>query len=53
MHLIQCVPRNMTLINSYECRLLYTVLDIKSFLQFILLEKSFVQKYFTLKSILL
>ena len=30
------------LINSYECRLLYTVLDVKGFLQFISLEKSFV-----------
>ena len=32
---VQGVPRNMTaLINSYECRLPYTALDINVFLQF-------------------
>ena len=41
------------LINGLECRLPYTVLDIKGWLQFISFKKSFAQVYFTLKLILL
>ena len=39
--------------NSFECRLPYIILDIKDFLQFILLTNSFTQIYFTLKSVFL
>ena len=39
--------------NSFECRLPYTVLDIKGCLQFISFKKSFAQICFTLKIILL
>jgi len=41
------------LVNSFECRLPYTVLDIKGCLLFISLKKSFAQIYFALKLILL
>ena len=41
------------LINSFECRLPYTVLDIKGSLQFFSFKKSFALVYFTLKIILL
>ncbi len=37
------------LVNSFECRLPYTVLDIKGCWQFISFEKSFAQVYFTLR----
>ena len=37
------------LVNNFECRLPYTVLDIKGCLQFISFNKSFAQVYFTLK----
>ena len=42
----------MVMVNG-KCRLPYTVLDIKGFLQFTLLDKSVAQIYFTLKLILL
>ena len=41
------------LINSFECRLPYAVLDIKGCLQFISFKKSFSLVYFTLKLMLL
>jgi len=51
---MQGVPRNMTVaVDSFECRLPYTVLDIKGCLQFISFKKSFAQIYFALKLILL
>ena len=37
------------LVNSFECLLPYTVLDVKDSLQFYSLKKSFTQIYFTLK----
>ena len=37
------------LVNSFECLLPYSVLIYKDFLQFISLQKSFTQIYFTLK----
>jgi hypothetical protein len=40
------------LVNSYESRLPYTLLDIKGFLQFIKLKISFSEIYFTFKPIL-
>ena len=42
----------MTVGKSFECRLQYTVLDIKGCLQFISFKKSFAQVYVTLKLIL-
>ena len=39
-------------INSFKCLLPYAVLDIKDFLQFNSLKKTFNEVYFTLKSIL-
>ena len=41
------------LINSFECRLPYAILDIKGCLQFISFKKSFSLVYFTLKLMLL
>ena len=42
----------LLLVNSFECLLLFTVLDIKHYLKFIVLKTSFTQLYLTLKSIL-
>ena len=39
------------LVNSFECLLLHTVLDIKDFLQFIPLNKCLTHIYFTVKSV--
>ena len=51
MKMFECPTKQ--LINSFECPLPYTVLDIKGCLQFILFKKSFAQIYFTFKLILL
>ena len=45
--------KTLQLVNSFECRLPYTVLDIKGCLQFISFKNYFAQTFFTFKLILL